>query len=173
MLPLAVSVKSRTGGGVLARVREREQTGQTCQLGIHSQDRFSKWFLFFKSSSSSPHRNPLNLKNKQVKKSRFPLSQQVQLWRRGSRASPSNTDGFPSGLCLWDHRTEAREDCPMERSPFLSFPLSSPALLPSPIYNLSVILVITLYVFSWVFIISNARECLTLNTSWNDRSFLP
>lgn len=53
---------------VLGKASEMEQTGQTSQLAICSQGRFSKWFLFFKSSSYSPHQKPLNLNQKKKKK---------------------------------------------------------------------------------------------------------
>lgn len=158
---------------MLGRVREREQTGQTRQLGIRSQGRFSKWFLFFKSSSSSPHQNPLNLKNKQVKKRRFPLFPSRSSYREGA-AEPALPRLVVSPLDCVSETIGLRPERTARWRGRLSCLSHYPHLHPSPpIYNLSVILVITLYVFSWVFIIYNARECLTLNTSWNDCSFLP
>lgn len=85
---------------VLDRATEMEQTEQINQLGICSQDRFSKWFLFFKSSSDSPHQNTTKQKNKQTRTKGLPLSPGVPARRWGGRASRSGGWWFPLRDCV-------------------------------------------------------------------------
>ena len=111
------------------KANEREQIGQTSRVGIHLKDRFSRWFLFFRSPSYSPHQNPLNLKNRGGGVSPFPA---VPAMERGGYSFP-RLMFFTLGnrVSLRPPWTEAGGDCPLERFPFLSFLLSSSKLCHS------------------------------------------
>lgn len=104
-----------------------EQTEQINQLGIRSQDRFSKWFLIFKSSSDSPYQNPLNFKNKTNKQKQkvYPFPQEFQQGD-GEPVLPE-ADVFHSGtVSLRPPGLRPKGLVLREKLPFLSSPLSSP-----------------------------------------------
>lgn len=132
-------------------------------VGIHSRDRFSQWFLFFKSSSYSLHQNQPNLKKERKKKRKKEKRKGKREGFPVFRRSSSNGEGeaepalpeagvFHSRIVslrpLW---TEVRGYCPPNRLPFLSFPLCSPTPHHS-ILSQWFLLVIPLHLFSEIFI---------------------